>query len=146
MHSDTHISQRSAGSRIAVSLHHDLTINAWRQISSHGNPFKGHTPLWLVPGLNLCQSVRPVYANVVVLFEPVRAEWYEGLNQAHSVCAILLCLCVSPHSVSWFSVKRYFFLKSLLYFVQCNPYTRLWVISTVFCFCICLTCPEGGSS
>lgn len=49
--------QRSAGSRIAASLHQCLNINVWGQIRSHGNPFRASVlpgKVFWVNYANLC--------------------------------------------------------------------------------------------
>lgn len=65
-----HINKRSAGSRIAASLHQGLNINAWGQISSRGNPFKAILLsgwwFWLI------------YANLYAEFMQI---WCFNLNQ-----------------------------------------------------------------
>lgn len=84
----THINRRSAGSRIAASLHQGLNINVRGQISSRGNPFKS----MLLPGWCSWLIYANLYAQIMQMMfqlEPLCVECVDGLNQFDCVCAFV---------------------------------------------------------
>lgn len=136
-----HINQRSAGSRIAASLHQGLNINVRGQISSRGNPFKSILfagwCFWLIYA-NL--NNRFMLILCFNLNQCVRSGLKASINLTVSVhLALSLCLLVY-----WYLAETVFWLTS--------PFTvpilpcEIGSVLGIICFSSCFTCPEGGSS
>lgn len=114
-----HINQRSAGSRIAASLHQGLNINVWGQISSRGNPFKAILLsgwwFWLI------------YANLYAQFMQIWCfnlnqcvEWFEGFSQSYCVCASRLVFAPTYHTALFtgsLCLKSPFTVQCIVFFL-----------------------------